>query len=305
MALSNNNKPGQVETTGHVWDDDLREYNNPLPRWWLWTFYATIVFAVIYWIMYPAWPVFKTFTPGVKTLTIEQDGKEVQVPWNSRNLFIQEMQISPAAVRQREFIDKVNNASFEQIIADPGMLAFARSMGAGLFGDNCAACHGQGGLGNLPSFPSLADDEWLWGASFDVISKDITNGLKGNMPAFPNVKGEQLTDLANYVLSMSGLQVDEASATRGKAGFAMCAACHGSDGKGNPMLGAPNLTNLGWSNIDVNGAPTIDAKRKMVEGVITNGIQRQMPGFSNRLTPVEIKMLTVYVHELSGGQAAK
>ncbi|MGD9887739.1 MAG: cytochrome-c oxidase, cbb3-type subunit III [Halothiobacillaceae bacterium] len=302
MALSNEKKPGQVETTGHVWDGDLREYNNPLPRWWLWAFYATILFAVVYWIMYPAWPVFKTFTPGVSTLTIEQDGKMVQVPWNSRNLFIQEMQVSPSAVRQREFVDKVSKASFEQIVADPSMLAFARSMGAGLFGDNCAACHGQGGQGNLPSYPSLADNEWLWGGLFDVISKDIHGGLKGNMPAFPNVKGEALTDLANYVLSLSGLEVDVASATRGKTGFAMCAACHGAEGKGNPMLGAPNLTDMAWSNIDIVGTPTLDDKRKMVEHVVTNGIQRQMPGFSNRLTPVEIKMLTVYVHELSGGQ---
>ena len=101
---------------------------------------------------------------------------------------------------------------------------------------------------------------------------------------------------------MSGLEVDAASASRGKAGFAMCAACHGAEGKGNPMLGAPNLTDMAWSNIDVVGTPTIDDKRKMVERVVSNGIQRQMPGFSNRLTPVEMKMLTVYVHELSGGQ---
>jgi cytochrome c oxidase cbb3-type subunit 3 len=302
MALSSDKKPAQVETTGHVWDGDLREYNNPLPRWWLWTFYATIVFAVVYWIMYPAWPVFKTFTPGLSTLTIEKDGKMVEVPWNSRNLFIQEMQVSPSAVRQREFVEKVSNASFEQIVADPSMMAFARSMGAGLFGDNCAACHGQGGQGNLPGYPSLADNDWLWGGSFATISTDIQKGLKGNMPAFPTIQGAALTDLANYVLSMSGVETDAASAMRGKAGFAMCAACHGAEGKGNPMLGAPNLTDMAWSNIDVVGAPTVDAKRKMIEGVVSKGIQRQMPGFTNRLTPVEIKMLTVYVHELSGGQ---
>lgn len=302
MALSSDKKPGQVETTGHVWDGDLREYNNPLPRWWLWTFYATIVFAVVYWIMYPAWPVFKTFTPGLSTLTIEQDGKMVEVPWNSRNLFIQEMQTSPSAVRQREFVDKVSNASFEQIVADSSMLAFARSMGAGLFGDNCAACHSQGGQGNLPSYPSLADNEWLWSGSFATISNSIQKGLKGNMPAFPTIQGAALTDLSNHVLSLSGVEVDAASASRGKASFAMCAACHGADGKGNPMLGAPNLTDMAWSNIDVVGASTVDAKRTMIEGVVSKGIQRQMPSFANRLTPVEIKMLTVYVHELSGGQ---
>ncbi|OYY72986.1 MAG: cytochrome-c oxidase, cbb3-type subunit III [Gammaproteobacteria bacterium 28-57-27] len=278
MALSSDKKPAQVETTGHVWDGDLREYNNPLPRWWLWTFYATIVFTIVYWIMYPAWPVFKTFTPGLSTLTIEQDGKMVEVPWNSRYLFIQEMQTSPSAVRQREFVEKVSNASFEQIVADPSMLAFA------------------------PSYPSLADNEWLWGGSFATISNDLHKGLKGNMPAFPTIQGAALTDLSNHVLSLSGIEVDAASASRGKASFAMCAACHGADGKGNPMLGAPNLTDMAWSNIDVVGASTVDAKRTMIEGVVSKGIQREMPGFANRLTPVEIKMLTVYVHELSGGQ---
>lgn len=302
MAQANDNKPKQVETTGHVWDGDLREYSNPLPRWWLWTFYATMVFAVVYWIMYPAWPVFKTFTPGMVKITLEENGKMVDKPWNSRNLFIQEMQSSDSAVRQRGFVDKVSSASFEQIVADPSMLAFARSMGAGLFGDNCAACHGQGGQGNLPGYPSLADNEWLWGSSYAIISNDIQNGLKGNMPAFPTIQGAALTDLSNYVLSLSGLEVDAASAVRGKTGFAMCAACHGAEAKGNPMLGAPNLTDMAWSNIDVVGAPNVEAKRMMIEGVITKGIQREMPIFSNRLTPVEIKMLSVYVHELSGGQ---
>jgi cytochrome c oxidase cbb3-type subunit 3 len=301
MAQANDNKPQKVETTGHVWDGDLREYSNPLPRWWLWTFYATVVFAVVYWIMYPAWPVFKTFTPGMAKITLEENGKMVDKPWNSRNLFIQEMQSSPSAVRQRDFVDKVSNASFEQIVADPSMLAFARSMGAGLFGDNCAACHSQGGQGNLPNYPSLADNEWLWGSSFATISGDIVNGRVGNMPPLP-LKGEALTDVANYVLSLSGQAVDVPSAQRGKAGFAVCAACHGAEGKGNPMLGAPNLTDMAWSNIDVVGAVNVDAKRKMIEGVVSNGIHREMPSFAARLSPVEIKMLTVYVHELSGGQ---
>jgi cytochrome c oxidase cbb3-type subunit 3 len=301
MAQANDNKPKQVETTGHVWDGDLREYSNPLPRWWLWTFYATMVFAVVYWIMYPAWPVFKTFTPGMAKITLEENGKMVDKPWNSRNLFIQEMQSSDSAVRQRGFVDKVSNASFEQIVADPSMLAFARSMGAGLFGDNCAACHSQGGQGNLPNYPSLADNEWLWGSSFATISGDIANGKVGNMPPLP-LKGGTLTDVANYVLSLSGQAVDVPSAQRGKAGFAMCAACHGAEGKGNPMLGAPNLTDMAWSNIDVVGAINVDAKRKMIEGVVSSGIHREMPSFSARLSPVEIKMLTVYVHELSGGQ---
>ncbi|MEF3193835.1 MAG: c-type cytochrome, partial [Halothiobacillaceae bacterium] len=188
-----------------------------------------------------------------------------------------------------------------EILANPDMMAFARSMAKGYFGDYCAGCHGQGGQGNLPYFPNLADDDWLWGGKLEQIQTALVSGRKGNMPAFP-VQGQALDDLASYVLSLSGEQVDAAAAQRGKAGFAMCMGCHGAEGKGNPMLGAANLTDKAWSVINIPAAGSIEEKKRLVAGVITKGIQREMPAFGNRLKPEEIKMLTVYVHELGGGQ---
>ncbi|MEW6445282.1 MAG: cytochrome-c oxidase, cbb3-type subunit III [Pseudomonadota bacterium] len=301
MANPANNTSKQVETTGHVWDGDLREYSNPLPNWWLWTFYATIVFAVVYWILYPAWPVGKSFTRGITTVTVEENGQMVEKPWNSRTQLIEEMQSSPAAVKQREYIEKVGKASYEEILANPDMMAFARSMAKGYFGDYCAACHGQGGQGNLPYFPNLADDDWLWAGKVESIEHSIKAGRKGNMPAFP-VQGQAMDDLATYVLSLSGEQVDAAAAERGKAGYAMCMGCHGAEGKGNPMLGAANLTDKAWSVVNVPGAVSLEEKKKLIAGVVNKGIQREMPAFGGRLKPEEIKMLTVYVHELGGGK---
>ncbi|MFZ5466703.1 MAG: cytochrome-c oxidase, cbb3-type subunit III [Pseudomonadota bacterium] len=296
------NKSKQVETTGHVWDGDLREYNNPLPNWWLWAFYATIIFAVVYWIIYPAWPVGKSFTRGIATVTVEENGQTKEMPWNSRSQLIEEMQSSPAAVKQREYIEKVGAASYEEILANPDMMAFARSMAKGYFGDYCAACHGQGGQGNLPFFPNLADDDWLWGGKVDHIQASIASGRKGNMPAFANIQGQALDDVASYVLSLSGETVDAAAAERGKQGYAMCMGCHGAEGKGNPMMGAANLTDKAWSVINIPAAGSIEEKKKLVAGVINKGIQREMPAFGSRLKPEEIKMLTVYVHELGGGK---
>ncbi len=296
------NKSKQVETTGHVWDGDLREYNNPLPNWWLWSFYATIVFSIIYWIVYPAWPVGKGFTRGLATVTVEENGQTKELPWSSRTLLMQEMQSSSAAVKQREYIEKVGAASYEEILANPDMMAFARSMAKGYFGDYCAACHGQGGQGNLPFFPNLADDDWLWGGQVDHIQASIASGRKGNMPAFANIQGQALDDVASYVLSLSGETVDAAAAERGKQGYAMCMGCHGAEGKGNPMMGAANLTDKAWSVINIPAAGSIEEKKKLVAGVINKGIQREMPAFGSRLKPEEIKMLTVYVHELGGGK---
>ncbi|MGC8731451.1 MAG: cytochrome-c oxidase, cbb3-type subunit III [Halothiobacillaceae bacterium] len=296
------NKSKQVETTGHVWDGDLREYNNPLPNWWLWAFYATIIFAVVYWIIYPAWPVGKSFTRGIATVTVEENGQTKEMPWNSRSQLIAEMQSSPAAVKQREYIEKVGAASYEEILANPDMMAFARSMAKGYFGDYCAACHGQGGQGNLPFFPNLADDDWLWGGKLEDIQQALVAGRKGNMPAFANIQGQALDDLASYVLSLSGEVVDAAAAERGKQGYAMCMGCHGAEGKGNPMMGAANLTDKAWSVINIPAAGSIEEKKKLVAGVINKGIQRQMPAFGARLKPEEIKMLTVYVHQLGGGK---
>jgi len=298
-------KKGQVETTGHVWDGDLREYNNPLPRWWLWAFYATIIFAVAYWFLYPAWPVGNSYTKGIKTITysVEVDGEMVEktTHWNSRSLLNHNMRESPAALRQAAWIERVKDMSYEEIADNPDTLNFARSMGRTLFGDYCAGCHGMGGAGYLPHFPSLVNGNWIWGAGYERIEHAIINGRNGNMPGFPTIQGEALDDLVQYVLSLSGTEgLDPAAVSRGQGGFAMCAGCHGMDGRGNPMLGAPNLTNQAWSYADIPNARSLEEKKKLIADVINNGIQRQMPAFGDRLDPVSIKMIAVYVNELGG-----
>ena len=324
MSQSPEIKKGQVETTGHVWDGDLREYNNPLPRWWLWGFYGTIIFAVVYWILYPAWPYADTYTKGIATISFQApvigpDGKpekgadgqtkmETKTEhWNARALFNQEMESSPSALAQKEWLAKVKDMSFEQIAANPDTLNFARSMGHGLFGDHCAACHGTGGEGHLAmnpegSYPNLSDNAWIHGDSYEKIVQDITSGIHGNMPAFGALfKGEKLTDLAQYVLSLSHQPgVNEEAANRGKASFATCAGCHGATGAGNQMIGAPNLTDQVWDFVDVPGAKNIDDKLKLVEGVIDHGLQHQMPKFGDRLSPEQIRLLAVYVRQLGG-----
>lgn len=300
------NKKGQVETTGHVWDGDLREYNNPLPRWWLWAFYGTIIFAIIYWILYPAWPYADTYTKGIETVSYkvhEKDGqiKTVTEHWNTRALLTHDMQSSPSALAQQEWINKVKDMSFDQIVSNPDTLNFARSMGHAMFGDHCAACHGTGGQGKVPYFPNLVDNAWIHGSSYEKIVSDITNGINGNMPAFSFIKGDKAKDLAQYVLSLSNQPgVDKEAASRGKASFATCAGCHGANGKGNPMVGAPNLTDQIWTFVDIPGAKNIDQKVSMIENVFEHGLKHQMPAFGDRLSPVQIKMLAIYVRQLGG-----
>lgn len=305
-------KNGQVETTGHVWDGDLREYNNPLPRWWLWGFYGTIIFSIVYWILYPAWPYAGTYTKGVETVSFtvkEPNGQEKTVTehWNSRALFNKDMESSPSALAQKEWLSKVKDMSFEQIAANPDTLNFARSMGHALFGDHCAACHGTGGQGVLSmnpeaSYPNLTDDAWIHGGSYEKIVQDITGGIHGNMPAFGALfQGEKRTDLAQYVLSLSHQQgVNEEAANRGKALFATCAGCHGATGAGNQMIGAPNLTDQSWDFVDISGAKDFNQKLSLIEGVIANGLNHQMPKFGDRLSPEQIRLLAVYVRQLGG-----
>ncbi|MFO7581234.1 cytochrome-c oxidase, cbb3-type subunit III [Guyparkeria sp.] len=300
------NKQGQVETTGHVWDGDLREYNNPLPRWWLWAFYVTIVFSVVYWILYPAWPYGDTYTKGISSVeyTVEtEDGetKTVSEPWNTRALFTRDMQSSPSALAQQEWVSRVEDMSFEAIEQDPDTLQFALSVGHGTFGDYCAACHGAGGQGKVGLFPNLADNDWLWGNSYETIVDKIANGIQGNMPA-QNVPEDQIDDLANYVLSLSGeAEISGEAASRGKQAFATCAACHGAEGKGNEAMGAPNLADAIWDVADVPGCGGDTAcKVDEIKHVVNNGIQREMPGFGDRLTETQIRMLAIYVRQLGG-----
>jgi cytochrome c oxidase cbb3-type subunit 3 len=278
-----------VETTGHEWDG-IRELNNPLPRWWLWTFYLTIIWSIGYWIVYPSWPLLTNYTQGA-------------LGWNSRTAVAEDL----AALRAKRAAmeSRIAAAPLQEILADQQMLDFARAQGRTAFADNCAPCHGAGG-GGAKGYPNLNDDDWLWGGTLDDIVYTIRHGVRstdeksrqGSMPAFGRDKLLERPDIlavAEYTRSLSGLPVAPGTdLARGKKVFAdNCAACHGDAGKGNREIGAPDLTDQIWlygSGQDV-----------IVEGLI-NGRGAMMPHWAPRLDDTTIKSLAVYVHTLGGGQ---
>lgn len=303
-----NKQQGAVQTTGHSWDGDLQEFNNPLPTWWLWGFYLTVVFAVIYWVIYPAWPVGDSYTRGVaNTITYTVDGEEHTTHWNTRALLMKEMQSGKSAQKMQAYMEQVAAASYEDILADEEMLAFTRAVAKGMFGDNCAACHGSGGAGVMGLFPNLVDDAWLWGGTVEQIEQTLTEGRRGFMPAFGrSLDNEQIDAVANYVLSLSGHDVNEDMAQRGMQIFngseGGCFYCHTKAGTGLESQGAANLTDSVWTVADVPGQDSLEGKLNEVRQVVENGIERVMPAWEGRLSDNEIKLLTVYVHELGGGE---
>lgn len=304
LKMEKSNKP-KVETTGHVWDGDLAEYNNPLPTWWVWAFYGTVIFSIVYWFIFPAWPIGKSFTPGLLKETVQVNGQEVTSHWNTRIALIKDMQ--KGREQQAKFYNQISGMTPQQISKDPQLMGFVQSAGAVLFGDNCAACHRAGGQGTPGVAPALVDDDWLYGGTLDKIQETITNGRHGFMPAFGQaLKPQEIAAIAEYELSLSGHSTDANLAKAGDALFHSdkvgCFGCHGVEGKGNQMIGSANLTdNIWlWAKVDPKiGAPT----RTALENIISNGLNRGvMPAWAGRLSPDQIKILTVYVHELGGGQ---
>ncbi|MEP9351697.1 cytochrome-c oxidase, cbb3-type subunit III [Xanthobacter sp. KR7-225] len=277
-----------ISTTGHEWDG-ISELNNPLPRWWLWVWYATIVWSIGYWLLFPAWPLISGATPGL-------------LGWNSRNSVA--MQIADLNALRAESAAKLANASLEQIEQTPALLNLARAQGRVAFADNCAPCHGAGG-GGTTGYPNLNDDDWLWGGSLPQIQQTIEHGIRsgdpdahqGNMPAFGRdgiLQKPEISAVANYVRVLAGLQQPGADQAKGKEVFeANCAACHGEDGKGNQELGAPNLTDGIW---------LYGSDKATIEAGIINGRGNVMPAWHARLDSTTIKALTVYVHSLGGGR---
>jgi cytochrome c oxidase cbb3-type subunit 3 len=296
-----------VQTTGHAWDGDLQEFNNPLPTWWVYTFYVTIVFAIIYWFIYPSWPFGKGFLTGFSNITyVNKEGEKVTSHWNTRALLMEDL--NKADEKQKPFFSKVLASDYDQIAKDPDLNGFVLSAGKALFSDNCAACHQQGGQGKLGFFPNLTDDDWLYGGTFEKIHQTITNGRRGYMPAFGEVLSPTDIDaLANYVASLSGIPNDANKAAAGKALFtsdtAACYYCHGENGKGRQEIGAPNLTDKIWLWANVPGAEKAEDKVAAIRSTITTGVNKGvMPVWGERLSPEQIKVLTVYVHELGGGK---
>lgn len=278
-----------VETTGHVWDGDLKELNKPLPRWWLYVLYATIVWAVGYWIVYPAWPTLHGYTKGV--LDYSQRGEV-------------DKEVAAAKAAQAKYFEQIAATPIAEIEKNQELLPFVMAGGAAVFGDKCGPCHGKGG-GGAVGYPNLNDDDWLWGGSPEAIEHTIQVGIRSGHPeardmAMPRfgldgiLKPAEIADTAQFVLSLSGHATDTAAAERGSKIFAdNCASCHGEAGKGNQDVGAPNLTDGIW----LYGGKLAD-----IEKTIETGRGGVMPYWSGRLDPVTIKMLAAYVHSLGGGK---
>lgn len=295
-----------VETTGHVWDDTLQEFNNPLPRWWLWAFYGTIIFSIVYWVMYPSWPTGlaeRGFIEGTKTLTFKSDaGEEVTTNWNMRALLAVEMQNDPNELKRQEMVKTISATSFDQIAGDPEKSDFVMAYGKGIFGDFCAACHQTGGQGVIGFYPNLVDDAWLWGSETIDIETTIRKGRLGNMPGHKSTLSDgEMTQVSSYVLQLAGEDVDADSAAAGKDVFNTkgCSGCHTPTGVGMKALGSANLTDKIWTQANVPAATDEAAKVAAVKAVVSDGIQRQMPAFESRLSNDEIKVLVAYIKLLA------
>ncbi len=282
-------KPTDVGTTGHEWDG-IQELNNPLPRWWLWTFYVTVIWAIGYWIVMPAWPLISTYTEGMFGYT-------------SRKALMAELKSAKAA--QGKYLERIRKAPLETIRTDRELLEFALAGGRSAYAVNCSQCHGSGAAGSK-GYPNLNDDSWLWGGKLKDIQTTITHGIRyerddksrqSEMPKFLDdeiLKPNQIDDVAEYVLSLSKKSTDAKAAARGVKIYAeQCAACHGPKGEGKAELGSPRLNDSIW---------LFGGDKETIVATISHSRRGVMPAWNNVLSPETIKKLTVYVHSLGGGQ---
>ena len=255
-------------TTGHVWDGDLREMNNPLPRWWVWLFVITIVFGFAYLALYPG-----------------LGSSKGQLGWSSAGQY--EAEVEKAQLAEAPLYAKFVAMAPEQVARDPG----AHAIGERLFMNNCAQCHGSDARGSK-GFPNLTDGDWLHGGAPEKIKETLALGRIGQMPPMAAAVGtpDDVKNVANYVLSLSGSPHDSVRAELGKSKFIVCAACHGADGKGNQALGAANLSDKTW--LHGYGEAAITA-------MVNNGKVNQMPAQAGKLTEAQIHVLAGYVWSLS------
>lgn len=273
------------ETTGHEWDG-VKELNTPLPTWWIYTFYASIVFAIVYCVLYPAIPSLSGHTVGM-------------LDYTNRAALTQSL--DEQSRERARFVDRIRTASFDQIRQDPELLNFAVAGGRSAFQTNCMQCHGAGGAGST-GFPTLVDDDWLWGGKIEQIHQTIQFGIRNAneksrntlMPRFGAdslLTPEQVGQVTDYVLSLSGS--GKASAAGAKIFQEQCATCHQADGKGNQEMGAPNLTDGLW---------LYGGSRDAVYRSIFYARNGSMPAWGERLDEATIKMLALYVYTLGGGK---
>lgn len=281
-------KKPEVGTTGHSWDG-IEELNNPLPRWWLWLFYATVIWGLIWTILYPAWPISSQgATPGL-------------LGYSSRQAV--EADIRKFQEKNAALDAKLVAADLAAVRDDPELYSYAVKGGAAVFRTWCAQCHGSGAQGAI-GFPNLLDDDWLWGGTVEDIYYTIAHGVRNEddpdaryseMPKWGEIlEPEEIDAVVQYVLKISGQAHDAAKAEAGATVFAdNCAACHGDDGKGDPAQGAPNLTDAIWLYGGDEAAITESVKNSRF-GV--------MPAWSTRLSEAQVRQAALYVHQLGGGQ---
>lgn len=276
-----------VSTTGHEWDG-ITELNNPMPRWWLWTFYACIVWALIYSIAYPAWPMLTTTTKG-------------WLGYSSRANIRQE--IADADLLKADFRQVIADMPLAEIVTDEKLRTFAVAAGAAAFKVNCIQCHGTGAQGSV-GYPNLNDDDWLWGGKLDDIYQTVTHGVRfttddetriSEMPKFFELlKPEEITQVAAFIANLTTPQTDDASVAAGMAVFAQnCASCHGDDANGNRDVGAPNLADA----VSLYGSSL-----EQITSQIRAARHGAMPAWGARLGDVTVKELAVFVHSLGGGE---
>ncbi len=286
MTKKDQDHPLEVETTGHEWDG-IEEYNNPLPRWWLWTFYATTVWGILYTIAYPAWPLISEATPGLLGFSTRGDVAADVSAWRDNN----------AAIETR-----LAAADVTTLGDDEELFHYAIQSGASVFRNNCSQCHGSG-AGGAKGYPNLLDDDWLWGGTIDEIAYTVQNGIRNEqsddarysqMPAFGDILApEEIDAVVNHVLAISGQEHDAALAAAGETVFLdNCAVCHGEDGTGDNAVGAPNLTDAIWL---YGGDPAT------LHETVTMSRFGVMPAWGTRLTDAQVNAVAAYVHQLGGG----
>ncbi len=276
-----------VETTGHEWDG-LRELNNPLPRWWLWVFYVSIAWSLWYFVVYPSWPVPGGATKGSSEYTQYKELKKSQ---------------DEIVARQQKYLDRFEHASFGEIMNDEELYAFSVAGGASAFKDNCATCHGTGAEGGK-GYPNLNDDDWLWGGSMSEIFDTLQYGIRADnldsrisqMPAFGKdevLKHDEIDAVVDYVLALSDTKSGKNHIKGAEVYKAQCASCHGENGAGDRMFGAPNLTDKIW---------LYGGDRDAVYETVFYARAGVMPAWNERLDENTLKQLTVYLHQLGGGE---
>ena len=267
LWMQSTHRSSASETSGHVWDEDIKEYNNPLPRWWMWLFYLTIAFGFVYLLLYPGLGSFKGTLGWSQVSQLDEENAQAQAAFGP-------------------MYERFAAKDVVALARDPE----AQAVGQKLFLNNCAQCHASDG-GGTRGFPSLTDRDWLWGGTPEAIKASITEGRTGVMPPMGEVLGGQgVKDMRHYVMQLSGNAHDSIRAVFGKEKFAVCAACHGADGKGNQALGAPNLTDGIW----------LHGSGENIEQTIARGRTNQMPAHKDLLSPSKIHLLTAYVYSLSG-----